>query len=71
MQTLGLQFAVQILLPIEYHNTPRLPCQALTLASYGWGGVYLAPILGEPREQSKEFKPFPKSNLYCYLNDIV
>ena len=41
------------------------------LASFGWGGISLAPILGEPREQSKEFKPLPKSNLYRYLNDIV
>jgi len=42
-----------------------------TLASFGWGDISLAPILGESREQSKEFKPFPKSNLYCYLNDII
>jgi hypothetical protein len=42
-----------------------------TLASFGWGDVSLTPILGEPREQSKEFKPLPKSNLYCYLNDIT
>jgi hypothetical protein len=34
------------------------------LVSFGWGDVSLAPILGEPREQSREFKPFPKSNLY-------
>src|SRR5262249_53714523 len=45
--------------------------ERLTLASFGWGGVSLAPILGESREQSKEFKPFPKSNFYCYLSDIV
>jgi len=71
MRTLGLQFAVQILLLFEYRNTPWLPPRALTLASFGWGDVSLAPTLGEPREQSKEFKSFPKSNLYCYLNDIV
>jgi len=28
MQTPGLQFAIQILLPIEYHNTPRLTSRA-------------------------------------------
>jgi hypothetical protein len=45
--------------------------ERFTLESFGWGDVSLAPVLGEPREQSKEFKPLPKSNLYCYLNDIV
>jgi hypothetical protein len=45
--------------------------ERLTLASFGWGDVSLAPKLGEPREQSKEFKPFSKSNLYYYLNYIV
>jgi len=45
--------------------------ERFTLAGFGWGDVSLAPTLGEPREQSKEFKSFPKSNLYCYLNDIV
>jgi hypothetical protein len=71
MQTLGLQFALQMFLPID--NTTRrdpLP-ERLTLASFGWGDVSLAPKLGEPREQSKEFKPFSKSNLYYYLNYIV
>ena len=34
--------------------------KSLTLISLGRGDVSLAPILGEPREQSKKFKPFPK-----------
>jgi hypothetical protein len=41
----------------------RRDCLAkrLTLTSFGLGDGSLAPILGEPREQSKNFKPFPKS----------
>src|SRR5262245_60369257 len=33
----------------------------LTLTRFGLGDVSLAPILGEPRELSKKYKPFPKS----------
>ncbi len=33
----------------------------LTLTSFGLGDGSLAPVLGEPREQSKNFKSFPKS----------
>jgi len=33
----------------------------LTLTSFGSGNRSLGPVLGEPREQSNEFKPFPKS----------
>jgi hypothetical protein len=33
----------------------------LILASFGLGDGSLAPIPGEPREQSKKFKSFPKS----------
>jgi hypothetical protein len=35
--------------------------ERLTLTSFGRGDGSLAPILGEPREQSKNFKQFPKS----------
>src|SRR5262249_52599709 len=59
IQTLGIQFALQILLSGEYLATPRLPRKHLTLTSFGCGDSSLVPILGEPREQSKEFAPFP------------
>jgi|SRR5215475_10438412 len=35
----------------------------LTLASFGLGDGSLAPVQGEPRKQSKEFKSFPKSKI--------
>src|SRR5262249_47464778 len=61
MQTLGIQFAPQTLLSSECLAAPRPPCKHLTLTGFGWETALWHPLLGEPREQSKEFEPFPKS----------
>src|SRR5262249_48402541 len=58
IHTFGINFAPPSLLSSEYLSMPRLyPAKHSTLAGFVCGRpICLAPITGETREQSKEFK---------------